>query len=99
MAIMSMGEFRQIDERMRNLLKIVTEFAKVPGFLIMTNPKLAPAEQQRVKTLMLQFPATDEGRRFFTLAGFSSIREVTAAELASLDAVVEQTRVGLAVSK
>ncbi len=70
LAIMSMGEFRAIGEEMRKQIKIVTEFAKVPGFWVIANPKLSAAEQQRVKALLLQFPKTDDGKKFFSLSGF-----------------------------
>lgn len=99
MAIMSMGEFRAIGEDTRKSLRIVTEFARVPGFWMMANPKLATAEQQRLKALLLQFPKTEDGKKFFSLAGFSNIREISAAEQRPLDDFVEQTRAGLGLTK
>ena len=99
MAIMSMGEFRAISEETRKALKIVTEFAKVPGFWVMANPKLSTSEQQRVKALLLQFPKTEDGKKFFSLAGFANIRDISAAEQRPLDDFVEQTRAGLGLTK
>jgi len=99
LAIMSMGEFRAIHEDTRKALKIVTEFAKVPGFLVLANPQLAAAERQELKALILQFPKTDEGKKFFALSGFAQIREVAAAELTTLDAFVDATRAGLGLAK
>lgn len=99
MAIMSMGEFRAISEETRKALKIVTEFAKVPGFWVMANPKLGAPEQQRIKALLLQFPKTEDGKTFFSLAGFANIRDISAAEQRPLDDFVEQTRAGLGLSK
>lgn len=99
LAIMSMGEFRAIGEETRKTLKIVTEFARVPGFLVMAGPQLAAAERQQLKSLILQFPATEDGKKFFALSGFANIREVTAAELTALDAFAEATRAGLGIGK
>ena len=96
MAMMSMGEFRQIGEETRKGLKIVTEFAKVPGFLVMSNPRLSGPERQQAKTLILQFPKTDEGKQFFSLSGIANIRDVSTAELLPMDAFLVQTRAGLA---
>ncbi len=95
LAIMSMGEFRAKPEAMRNTLRIVTEIAKLPGFLVMASPGLPAAELQRLKTLILAFPQTEEGKKFFTLSGFANIREVGEAELKTLDAFNDVTRKGL----
>jgi len=95
LAIMSQGEFNAKPEALRKTLRIVTEIAKLPGFLVMANPKLPNADKQRLKQLVLAFPQTDEGKQFFTLAGFSNIREVGEAELKQLDDVVNDTRKGL----
>lgn len=95
LAIMSMGEFRAKTEAMRSTLRIVTEIAKLPGFLVMANPALPAAEQQRLKTLILAFPQTEEGKKFFALSGFANIRDVGEPELKPLDAFNEATRKGL----
>ena len=99
LAIMSMGEFRQIGEETRKALKIVTEFAKVPGFWLLVNPKMSAADKQRVQALLLQFPKTEDGQKFFTLSGFRNIREISAAEQKPLDEFLEQTRAGLGPAK
>ena len=95
LAIMSMGEFRAKTEAMRSTLRVVTEIAKLPGFLVMANPSLPAAEQQRLKTLILAFPQTEEGKKFFALSGFAAIRDVGEPELRPLDAFNEATRKGL----
>ena len=95
LAIMSMGEFRAKTEAMRSTLRVVTEIAKLPGFLVMANPSLPAAEQQRLKTLILAFPQTEEGKKFFALSGFANIRDVGEPELKPLDAFNEATRKGL----
>ena len=95
LAIMSMGEFRAKTEAMRSTLRIVTEIAKLPGFLVMANPALPAAEQQRLKTLILAFPQTEEGKKFFALSGFANIRDVGEPELKPLDAFNDATRKGL----
>jgi phosphonate transport system substrate-binding protein len=96
LAIMSMGEFNAKPEAMRKTLRIVTEITKLPGFLVMANPRLPDADKQRLKQLVLAFPQTEEGKAFFTLSGFKNIREVSEAELKPLDDVVNDTRKGLA---
>jgi phosphonate transport system substrate-binding protein len=91
-AIMSMGEFRAKPEALRQSLRIVHEFARLPGFYVMGNPKLPAATRQRLRSLMLQFPSTDDGKRFFGLSGFASIREITDADLKFVDPFNDITR-------
>ncbi len=99
LAMMSMGEFKTIGEATRKNLRIVREFAKVPSFLVMTHPNLSAELQQQIKTLILQFPQSEEGKKFFTLSGVANIRAIAPAELTALDVFVAQTRAGLAASK
>lgn len=96
LAIMSRGEFGAKPEALRKQLRIVTEIGRVPGFLVLANPKLPEAERQRLKATLLRFGPSDEGRRFFSATGFEQIREVSESELKSLDAYVDATRRGLA---
>ena len=95
LAIMSGGEFRAKPESVRKLLRVVGEITQLPGFLVMANPRLPESEKQRLKALILAFPQTEEGRRFFGLSGFSNIRPVLESELKGLDPYVDQTRKGL----
>ncbi len=99
LAVMSLGEFRAKTEEMRQRLRIVTEIAKVPGFLVMAARDVDEAERRRLRALLLAFPRTDEGRQFLALSGFSGIREVTDTDLRFLDAYVDVTRRGLGLGR
>ena len=94
-AIMSMGEFRAKPESLRQSLRIVHEFARLPGFYVMGNPKLSAPVRQRLRALMLQFPTTEDGKRFFGLSGFANIREITDADLKFVDPFNDITRKAL----
>lgn len=94
-AVMSLGEFRAKPESLRASLRIVREIARVPGFFVIANPALALPQRQRLKSMLLDFPATDAGKRFFELSGFSGIREPQDADLKFLDPFLEVTRRGL----
>lgn len=94
-AIMSGGEFRQIGEPVRNTLQIAQQFAQVPGFWVMVNPRLPTAERQRLKGLLLKFPSTVDGAAFFKLSGFKGIRDLPPEEQVALEPLVAATRAGL----
>ena len=99
LAMMSMGEFRSIGEAMRKELKIATEFARVPGFLVLANPQMPKADKDRIKNLLLKFLTTEDGKKFTALAGVANIRELNPGELEPLDAFAAQTRAGLGMQK
>jgi phosphonate transport system substrate-binding protein len=98
-AIMSMGEFRAIAEPVRNTLAIAREFAQVPGFWVMLNPKFSTEERRRLKALVLRLPSAEEGAAFFKLSGFKNIRDLPMGEQTALDAFVAATRAGLAPAR
>jgi ABC-type phosphate/phosphonate transport system substrate-binding protein len=53
------------------------------------------ALRSQLQTLILAFPSTDPGQRFLALSGFSGIRPVSPADLASLDPYNDVTRRGV----
>jgi len=94
-AVMSMGEFRSKPEAMRQSLRIVRQITTVPGFFVMANPSLPLAQRQRLKALILAFPGSADGARFFELSGFRGIRELADADLSFADPFNDLTRRGL----
>lgn len=99
LAMLSMGEYRQIGEETRKNLRIVAEFAKLQGFLVLANPRLTPAQAQQLKALVLQFPKSEDGKKFAALSGVANIRDIGPAELEPLDAFLAATRNALTPPK
>lgn len=95
-AMMSMGEFRSVPEAARAQLEVETIFAEVPGFTVLTSPKLAPATATRVREALLGLPASEEGKQFAELSGVRGVRAARPRELESLDSMLAATRAGLA---
>jgi phosphonate transport system substrate-binding protein len=92
LAMMSMGEFRAISENGRKELRIHTEFARVPGFLVMASPAMPAPQLEAISRSVLEFPETEQGREFFKRSGFSGIRTLKAGELEALTPFVAPTR-------
>ncbi|MEN9783859.1 MAG: hypothetical protein RJA24_1202 [Pseudomonadota bacterium] len=92
LAMMSMGEFRAISENGRKELRIHTEFARVPGFLVMASPAMPAPQLEAISRAILEFPDTEQGREFFKRSGFSGIRTLKAGELEALAPYVAPTR-------
>jgi phosphonate transport system substrate-binding protein len=92
LAMMSMGEFRSISENGRKMLRVHTEFARVPGFLVMASPAMPAPQLEAISRAILEFPDTDQGREFFKRSGFAGIRTLKAGELEALTPFVAPTR-------
>lgn len=92
LAMMSGGEFRAKPEAMRKSLRIVTEMAQLPGFMVMANPALPVAERAKLRELVLAFPGTEAGARFLAASGFTGIKPVDERDLKFLDAFTDTTR-------
>jgi len=95
-AMMSKGEFLAKPEPMRQATRIVSEMQTVPGFWILTNPRMTEAQRQRIKELLLAFPDSEEGKVFFSVPGRSGLMAVTEAEMKAVDVYLESTRKALA---
>lgn len=94
-AVMSMGEFNAKTPALRETLRIVSVVARLPGFLVMANPRLPADLREQLQSLVLAFPPTEPGRRFLGQSGFTGIRPVTQADLRFLDPYLDVTRRGL----
>ena len=96
-AMLSGGEFRAIPDAVREQLEVKTVFAEVPGFVVMASPRLSTEARSAVRAQLLQFgPGVDEAAAFFKSTGFTSVNDVPAGVLESLDEFVVPTRQALA---
>jgi len=91
-AMLSGGELRQLPDVLQRQIKVFSNFAEVPSFVVLAHPRLGEAAARTLRARLLQMPQTDEGRRFFGLSGFTGLREPTDVELRALDGVLAQTR-------
>lgn len=91
LALLSMGEFRQIAEPTRSLLQVFDTIARVPGFMVLANPRQGAAAG-RFKSLLLGLPAQPEGKEFLQVSGVQGLREPTEADLQAVDPYLEETR-------
>lgn len=94
-AIMSQGEFNSKDAELKKILSPVNTFVKLPGFFMMVNANLASHEKQKIKSLILDFPNSEQANKFFSLTGFTGLHPPTGEQLKFLDAFVAVTRQGL----
>jgi len=98
-AVMSQGEFNTKDAELKKILSPVNTFVKLPGFFIMVNATVSSAEKQKMKTLILDFPKSEQAKQFFTLTGFTGLNPPTSEQLRFLDSFTGATRQGLTQAK
>ncbi len=98
-AMLSAGEFQAIAPADRSLLKIVSRFAQVPGFVVMVSPSVDAAEAKAIQDALLRLngQAADAGS-YFALTGFQGVRVVPAGLMESVQAFVAPTRELLALA-
>lgn len=98
-AVMSQGEFNAKDAELKKILSPVTTFVRLPGFFIMVNTNVPNSEKQKIKTLIMDFPKSEQAKQFFSLTGFTGLNPPSTEQLKFLDAFVIPTRQGLSPSK
>jgi phosphonate transport system substrate-binding protein len=65
---------------------------RYPHLFTIAHRRLGEAEISRIKTILLAFPDTDEGRQFMEKSAFKGYEEISADELRSLKPYVELYR-------
>lgn len=98
-AVMSQGEFNAKDAELKKILSPINTFVKLPGFFIMVNTNVASSEKQKMKSLILDFPKSEQAKQFFSLTGFTGLNPPSAEQLKFLDSFVAATRQGLNQAK
>lgn len=91
--ICSGGEYRVIPEAVRARLRVQRTIAEVASFVVMTGPRLPPAEVRAVRQALLGFaPGSAEGRQFLAATGFDGIGPLADGVMEAMDAYVPATR-------
>ena len=96
LAIMSGPEFRNIQPAVRDELEVYNAFARVPGFCVLAKAAERGGRPDLLRTLILAFPASAEGRQFRATTGVEGIRPLADADRAAVEPYVELTRQRLA---
>lgn len=92
LAMMSRGELMAVHPDLRVRLEELAEFARVPGFVLLTARALPAADVQALRASVLALPQSDDGREFMRRAGVQAVRALAAGEMAQLDDTVAATR-------
>ena len=98
-ALMSQGEFNAKDTELKKILTPITTFVRLPGFFIMVNANMASGEKQKMTSLILDFPKSEQAKQFISVTGFTGLQPPTAEQLKFLDSFMEATRQGLGQAK
>jgi phosphonate transport system substrate-binding protein len=79
----------------RDAVRTIATSPDVLAVMLIAREDVPPQEREKVRSLMLRFDQTDEGRAFMVRTKLQGYREVTASELALLDPDVEALKVEL----
>ena len=93
-AILSNGEFKSIPAQVREQLRIVEVYTKIPGFVVMANTqRMDEAVEERFIQAMEAFPKQNpESAAFFSAVNFKGLRRLSDQDHAKLYAYMEMTR-------
>ena len=99
-AIMSHGEYRALPTEESARIKIVEVFARIPNFIWLAHPKLAPARASQLRTqLRGLFADKDDGAAFARATGLSGLVDADDASLRELDAFNAPTRRAMGLNR
>lgn len=93
-AMLSGTEFRAIADEQRRQLQVLTEFADLPGLMMMVCPRVVPEQARLIKAQLLAFAQarSADSAAFLAATGFNGVREVPPSVLESMDTYMKVTR-------
>jgi phosphonate transport system substrate-binding protein len=86
----------QIPEDLRRKLVVQQHIADIPAFVFLARPDASSARVERLKKLLLAFPAEAEGIDFLGQTGYTEIVEANEARMKRVDGYLKLTRKALA---
>ena len=89
-AIIGSLAFQQLPKALNERLRIIGVTESAPSLFFLANPDLSEQDLRQLKSALLKFPATAEGRAFLKDNGFEGLLPATEAALAKLDAYAKQ---------
>ncbi len=83
-ALSSAAVFEQLAPEVRRELRVLVKTRQVPHMMVMTHPRLAAADHQRLKQALLAFTRNGPGEKFFQTTGYGDMGPITDADMARL---------------
>jgi hypothetical protein len=91
-AILSVGELNQHPVDVKKQIKIVQNFAEVPSFVVLMNPKsMGVSKTDLIKQLNV-FSDAPEGKTFESRTNFKVRTQINEKELSNMDVYLDKTR-------
>jgi phosphonate transport system substrate-binding protein len=93
LAMLSAGELKAVPAEQREQLVVITQFAEVPGFVMLANPRADADEVRRCTAVCLAFEQrAAQAQAFFSQTGVKAVLPLPAGVLESLDSYLDPTR-------
>ena len=80
-AMLGLHPYKLMPPELRQQLRVITETPPLSSLMYLTHPRLRDAEAQAVRTALLDFAATPEGRAFMQRGGYGGFADVDGSEL------------------
>lgn len=89
-AIIGSLAFQQLPKALNERLRVIGTTESVPSLFFLANPNLSEQDLRQLKSALLKFPTSTEGRTFLKDNGFEGLLPATEAALAKLDPYAKQ---------
>jgi len=99
LALLSNGELRQIPAELRDGIGVLAQIVEVPGFVWLVPARTDPDTLALLRHQMKALDRTEDGRRFLASVGVDNWTEIDGGALATLDAVLPETRQILGITR
>lgn len=83
-AVSSSADFEKLAPTLQAQLRLLTKTRQIPHMMIMAGPRLAPAEQERLRHALVRFTRAGPGARFFDITGLGDMAPIRDTDMARL---------------
>lgn len=89
-AVVGASAFKQITEKFKSDVVVVTAVGEVMGLVVLANPRLGSGLAQ-IEQSLASFPSTPEGQQFIQTNGIGGFKPIERSELQKLDPYLPET--------
>lgn len=91
-AITEAAALKQMPDELKDSVRVLATTDEVPHVMYLAHSRLGPAETDRIKTALLHFAESPEGRTFLQANGFEGLKPVDDADLKRMDPYVKELK-------
>ena len=91
-AITTHTPLKQMDDEIKDKIKVIESDYEMPHLFILTNPSVNDKDVEKLKNSLKKFEQSDEGKAFFAKTGYNGFIEISKKDKDDMTSLIEDTK-------